>query len=176
MKATRVTGLVLIILGVASSAAATVMVRATVERLTAASERVVLGTVAEARAQDGGPRGERGIFTRVEIAVAETWRGAPSDSVVFWVHGGRVGDRAMMTHGQATFAPGERVVVFLHDAGGALFPTGMSQGKWLVEGAEARSVADPGALVVRNGREVTPAAPLPPSDLAALRARVRSVR
>ncbi|MEZ4338315.1 MAG: hypothetical protein R3B82_16970 [Sandaracinaceae bacterium] len=108
------------------------------------------------------------------MAVEETWRGAPNPSAVFWLHGGRVGNRAMPTHGRATFTVGERVVVFLDDAGGALFPTGMSQGKWVVEGDEARSAADPGALVVRGA--LTPAAPLPASDLAALRARVRSVR
>ncbi|MCA9610354.1 MAG: hypothetical protein KC619_32385, partial [Myxococcales bacterium] len=144
MKAARAGSLALLILGVASSAAATVMVRATVEELTAESERVVLGTVVDATATDGGPRGERGIFTRVEVAVEETWRGAPNPSAVFWLHGGRVGNRAMHTHGQATFTVGERVVVFLDDAGGALFPTGMSQGKWFVEGDEARSAADPG--------------------------------
>lgn len=176
MHAARAAGLMLLLVSVASSAAATVMVRATVEQLTAESERVVLGAVVAATPHDGGPRGEPGIYTRVEVAVEETWRGAPSGAAVFWVHGGRLGARAMRTHGQATFAAGERVVVFLDDAGGALFPTGMSQGKWLVEGGLARSEADPGSLVVREGSAMSPAAPLPAMDLATLRARVRSVR
>jgi len=159
----------------ASGAAATVMVRASVEALTAQSEIVALGTVVDAVATDGGPHGEAGIFTRVELVVAQTWRGPHEDARVLWVHGGRLGDRAMRTHGQATFAVGERVVVFLDEADGALFPTGMSQGKWRVEGDRVRSAADPGSLYVRRGRALRPAAPLPTMPLSALRDRVRSV-
>ena len=162
-----------LVLGLAGAASATVMVRASVEELTRASERVVYGRVASARARAAGPRGEGGIFTRVELEVEETWRGPAAPRAVLWVHGGRVGARAMRVHGQATFEPGERVVVFLYDAGGAWFPTAMSQGKWRVEDGLARSAADEAALVTRG---LEPAAAPAPMSLDALRARVRSVR
>ncbi|MCB9598428.1 MAG: hypothetical protein H6719_37285 [Sandaracinaceae bacterium] len=176
MKPLRALAPLSLILGLAASASATVMIRASVEKLAAESELVVVGTVVEAEPQDGGPRGEGGIYTRVELSVDEVWRGATDGPVTFWVHGGRVGDRAMRTHGQATFEPGERVLVFLDDAGGALFPTNMSQGKWTLDGDSARSRAEAGALVTREGDRLTGAAPLAPMPLSELRARVRSVR
>ncbi|MBX3270193.1 MAG: hypothetical protein KF729_08020 [Sandaracinaceae bacterium] len=165
-----------LVLGLAGVASATVMVRASVEELTRASERVVYGRVAAARAREGGPRGEGGIFTRVELEVDETWRGPSAPRAVLWVHGGRVGERAMRVHGQATFEPGERVVVFLSDAGGAWFPTGMSQGKWRVEGGLARSAADEAALVTRGPDGLEAATAPAPMSLDALRARVRGAR
>jgi hypothetical protein len=154
------------------SAAATQMRRASVEALTAHSDQVLLGVV-ESTESFVDPAGRRGIYTRVELAVEETWRGPEVNRRSFWVHGGRVGDRAMRTHGQAVFQPGERVVVFLEATpDGALFPTGMSQGKWAVERDQVRSEATPDALVTGSLR---PASPLPARSLGALRDQVRRV-
>lgn len=186
-------------------ARATVMIRASIEDLTRESSLVALGEVISTEVV-AAPAG--GIFTRVTLAPEARWRDepearwrdaqearwrdrpplAPQENVRFYVHGGRLGGRAMRTHGQATFAVGERVVVFLHApasaAGhptpmepGALFPTGMSQGKWSVDGDLARSCADLGALVERDrlGRLRPIAAPLDAISLEALRARVVAV-
>lgn len=170
-----VTAALAAILTTAGAASATVMVRASVEELAAESDLVLIGVVESVEATDRGPR--PGIFTRVVVAVDEPLRGSPGASRVrFWTPGGRVGDRAMRTHGAAEFTPGERVVVFLMDAGGALFPTALSQGKWRVRGDEAWSSAPSSALVARHGDGLRPAPPPPAISLDELRARVRSVR
>lgn len=161
----------LVLLTLPGVASATTMVRATVEQLASASDVVVLGRVRRATATTEGP--QRGVFTEVELEVEEVWRGEADGAVRFWVHGGRVGGRAMQTHGQARFVPHERVVVFL--AGSPRFPTGMSQGRWVVHGDVVRSGADAGSLFARDGAgRLAPAAPLGPMRLDELRARVEA--
>lgn len=178
LLAMPLSGALLVCAGWCAEARATVMIRASVEELATESAVVILGEVTATEVVSAGPRA--GIFTRVTMAPEERWRGpVTGGDVRFYVHGGRLGDRAMRTHGQATFEVGERVVVFLEDVGdGTLFPTGMSQGKWTVEGDLARSCADVGALVERDatGRLRPSTARLDAISLGALRARVEAAR
>lgn len=107
----------------------------TVEQLTERSEFVVRGHVVELRVHPEGPNGLPGIHTEVVLEVAEALKGAPDRVVRFWIHGGRIGNRVRVVHGQATFSrgEGEEVIMFLfrNDAG-VLWPTGMGRGKWSV--------------------------------------------
>jgi hypothetical protein len=118
----------------ASRSAATIVLRIDPETLARTSDLIVLGRVLDARARVA----ERGIETAVTIGVEEDWSapGAGTREVRFDVHGGRVGDRAMFVHGQATFVVGEEVVVFLYRDGDRLWPNAMAQGKWRVVPAD----------------------------------------
>jgi hypothetical protein len=53
------------------------------------------------------------ISTRVEMAVAETLKGAAAPTLSFNQLGGRVGDLVTTVAGASTFDAGERVLVFL---------------------------------------------------------------
>jgi hypothetical protein len=126
----------------ASPVAATTFDDVTVEDLARASDLVVLGRVRELRVQAHGPNGQPGIHTRALVEVEETWRGQPRAIVEVWVHGGQLGNRLRVLPGQATFQRGERVVLFLFEAGGGFWPTGMGRGKWTVRGATAAPAAE----------------------------------
>jgi len=159
------------IVGLAATASATTMRRASVEELAKASDTVVSGRVVSVAAARRVIGGRDGIYTSVRVRVDAWWVGDGGETVDFVVHGGRVGDDLARVHGQATFAVGERVVVFLFRGGDVLWPTGMSQGKWRVEGGAAVSAADPSALEAHGAR--TSASPEEMS-LRALEARVRA--
>lgn len=114
-------------------ATATTFAEVTLEDLARASDLVVIGRVEHTDVLPHGPGGQPGIHTRATIQVAETLRGQPRTIIEVWAHGGRLGDRMRVVPGQATFRPGEHVALFLFDAGGGLWPTGMGRGKWTVE-------------------------------------------
>jgi len=103
------------------------------------SELVVRGQVEGVEVLERGPDGRAGIHTAARVRVVETLSGHPSTFVTVWVPGGRLGRRARVVHGQATFEAGEEVVVFLHRHSGALWPTGMMFGKWRMAGAQVLS-------------------------------------
>lgn len=111
---------------------ATTFIDVTVEDLARASDLVVIGRVEHVAVEPHGPAGQPGIHTRALIQVAETLRGEHRMFVEVWVQGGRIGRRMRVVPGQATFAAGEHVGVFLFEAGGGLWPTGMGRGKWAV--------------------------------------------
>jgi hypothetical protein len=107
---------------------------ALLRRLVSQSDRIVVGRVIAADAQPFGPRGERGIHTRIELQVERSLIGSNSESVRFWVQGGRWGDRLRRVSGQATFKVGETVAVFLRARpDGELFPSAMGEAKWQVD-------------------------------------------
>lgn len=142
-------GVLLSVLAFSVTARATTMRRASVAELARASDLVVIGEVVGAVPVRREVNGHRGIYTMVRLRVDEFWVGEGREVVEdleFVVHGGRVGDDLARVHGQASFALGERVVVFLFRGGEVLWPTGMSQGKWCVDGTAVVSAADPSAL------------------------------
>jgi hypothetical protein len=143
----------------------------TVEELTHASDWVlhgrVLSTVAEARTVGG----RRGIFTTVSVRGDEWLRGEGPPVQQFVVHGGRVGNRASVVHGQARFRAGEEVVVFLYRSPEVVWLTGMSQGKWTVSQARVTSAVDPTALLEHEPGTPSAATTMTLDDL---RTRVRN--
>lgn len=162
MKPDRL-ALAFIIAGIVAAMAPASPLRATTQRATTleelahASDVIVRGTVIDVVVHSTGPGGRPGIHTEVRIGAEEFLAGAPVSVVTLWVHGGRIGNRARVVAGQARFEVSENVVVFLFDAGGgALFPTGMAQGKWR---ADDRAVISPqgGAIALSELRTRTAA-------------------
>lgn len=128
----------------ASPGSATTLTDLSLEDLVSASDSVVVGTVLEVEALGHGPAGQPGIHTRARIAVDETLLGPPeSDQLDVWVQGGRLGDQMRVIPGQARFRVGETVVLFLFQAGGGLWPTGMARGKWRVDRGSPGLVVEP---------------------------------
>lgn len=77
---------------------------------------------------------ERRIYTKVELAVSEVWKGAITNRTMTIVQGGGVlGERRVVVPGQAEYQPGEEVVVFLtrNDRGEGV-TLALAQGKFTV--------------------------------------------
>lgn len=102
-----------------------------VERLAREAALVLHGQVESKTTR----RDEAGrIITEVRVRVTECWKGAWEKPVVPLVHGGGVlGEVGARVTGQASYTPGEEVVLFLTPNGQGEFVTvGMSWGKFLV--------------------------------------------
>ena len=101
----------------------------TIEHLVQHSELIVYGTVLNTSCQQD--RAGR-IYTRVELNVAEVWKGAARKQTVPIVYGGGTfGGKRVTVSDQVDFQPGEEVVAFLViNEGGEAVSLGMSQGKF----------------------------------------------
>ena len=114
-----------------SVAAATTVVKLSLQDMASVSEQIVVGHV-----RDVTPHKVKGrIVTRVTIDVDERLKGSDdSAQVTVQVLGGRLGDQIAIVHGTAQFEPGEHVLVFLErtKADRPLVVAGMSQGKFSV--------------------------------------------
>jgi hypothetical protein len=82
-----------------------------VEQLARRADVIVIGDVVSAVGAWDAAR--TNISTRIEVAVAETLKGAAASTLSFIQLGGRVGDLVTTVAGAATFDAGERVLVFL---------------------------------------------------------------
>jgi hypothetical protein len=158
---------------VALPARATTFDERTIEELAAASDLVVAGRVATVEVYPHGPAGQHGIHTRALVHVRETLRGAPQQLVEVWVHGGRLGDRMRVVPGQANLREGEELVLFLFGAGGALWPTGMGRGKWIIGGNAGNPSVQP---AVRDQLQLGAQAPITLAGLRAIVARTNDSR
>lgn len=118
------------------AARATTIDAVDIDWLRSHSDLIVRGHVSDVAVLGHGPDGRPGIHSSATVRVSETLYGAQSSVVTVWVPGGRLGRRARVVHGQATFQVGEDVVMFLHRHSGALWPTGMIFGKWHVAGSQ----------------------------------------
>lgn len=101
-----------------------------VETLATQAEWILRGSVESLETS----RGTSGVIsTRVELAVTEVWKGAPTPRVVVALAGGMLGDRQVVVKSQATFKIGEEVVVFLvrNDRGEGVILE-LAQGKFRV--------------------------------------------
>jgi hypothetical protein len=88
------------------------------------------------------------IYTRIEIDVADVWKGAIPGSPLEVVHGGGVlGEKRSSVSGQAEFELGESLVVFLaRNARGEAVTIGLAQGKfhvWQDEKTGAKFAVNP---------------------------------
>lgn len=124
-------------LAVAPAARAAQAVPVSVEDLALHSDLVVEGEVVDVRSAWSAD-GLR-ILTTAEIHPSAAWVGEARGRVKVVVPGGVVGDVGQRVDGAPSFAKGEAVVVFLRAAeAGAYRVTGLAQGKFRVEGAQAR--------------------------------------
>jgi hypothetical protein len=121
----------------AGAAAAATARPATVEQLAREADAVVQGRVARMESR-WAPDG-RHILTRVALRVSRVLRGSAGTEVVLEVPGGAVGGFGQRVDAAPSFEPGEEAVVFLRRIpGGRALVHGLAQGKFRVEGGEAR--------------------------------------
>ncbi len=128
-------GIACVVLATAASIAAQFIPRS-IEELTAEATCVVHGRVEAVEVlpgSDGAP------FTRVELAVESTWKGSSTHRIVVTQAGGTLGSRRVVVSGEATYLPGEEVVVFLvANPRGEWLTCGMTQGKFSVRREESQ--------------------------------------
>jgi hypothetical protein len=126
----------LVLLLLATPAAAAVMRPVSVEELARASDAVV-----RARVEDSAVRWSadgRRLFTEVELSVGAVWRGAAPARIRVTVPGGARDGIAQTLDGAPAFSPGEEVVVFLGRRGPGWRVNGLALGKYRVERGAAR--------------------------------------
>jgi hypothetical protein len=94
------------------------------------ADAIVIGTVADVRAE--WDRRIDAVYTFVTLEVGRTVKGATAGSVTLKQLGGTRDGVALNVPGQATFAVGERVLVFLETRprDHTLYTVGLWQGKW----------------------------------------------
>lgn len=103
-------------------------VPASIEQLAGQARLVVRGIVTAKSCHEDS---EARIFTRIELAVKEVWKGAATGAILHIVQsGGVLGNRMTTVSGQANYRLGEEVVVFLDfNERGEAVTLGLSQGK-----------------------------------------------
>lgn len=102
-----------------------------IEELSKQADLIVHGTVLSKSCQ----RDDRGqIYTRVEIRIAEIWKGATSGAVITVVHGGgTLGEERAFVSGQVEYAIGEEVAgFFIRNKRGEAVTLALCQGKFRV--------------------------------------------
>lgn len=107
------------------------MVPLSVEQLTAKAQLVLQGSVSSKTVQRD-PQGR--IYTRIELQVAETWKGDPKGKTFTLVQsGGVLGEETATFDGREEFSIGEEVVVFLVlNQRGEGVVIGLAQGKFKI--------------------------------------------
>ena len=147
-----------------------------VEDLAKRADTVVHGKVAALECtRDTAGR----IFTRVELDVAEVWKGRPADRFALVSAGGVLGARKVAVVGGPEYRLGEEVVVFTaRNATGEPVTLDLAQGKFTVETAPAsgaKHVANGvlGGTADKSGYRLPTQVPL---ELSELRRRVEASR
>ncbi len=141
--------LFLLLLTLATPAAATVLLPADFVTVVTGADLIVAGRVVDVRAQLAD--GSRTIESVVTVAVQESVKGATGNQVTFRVPNGQLGRYRRITVGAPEFVAGDRVVLFLRGRGPEL-PTlfGLSQGVYRVAGDGASAVVTPPAVLARG--------------------------
>jgi hypothetical protein len=117
---------------VVSSAGATSVPRISFEEMTDQSETIATGEVIRTWA-DWDPT-HKYIWTHYELAVSATHKGAAAQSVTISEPGGVVGGVGMSVAGAVSYAPGDKVLVFLQRMpNGYLRTTGWGQGQYRID-------------------------------------------
>jgi hypothetical protein len=154
-----------------SSGLATQFVPLSIEELADKADIVVQGTVqSKTCARDDKGR----IFTRVELAVSETWKGPLSTNLSIFQSGGILGEDGAMIPGQAAYEIGEEVVAFLvRNSRGEAVTLGLAHGKFHI-GKDLKSGEKFAGNIFHAGnarRMSNGANPSPPLKLADLKRR-----
>ena len=154
-------------------ASATAVVALDLDALGREAELIVAGRVVSM--ESAWDRGR--IRTRITLATESVLKGRPADPsrVTFFVLGGEVQGIAQWVPGEAKFAVGERVLVFLTDVERRPVVLGMAQGKWRwhpeARGAELSPDTDARADLELLGPDGLPRAPSPPGPVSLDRLR-----
>jgi hypothetical protein len=129
MKRRILTGCVLAL--AAAAAMASTVIGLSVEDQARLSTMVVVGEVLHQR---GVNHPEFGIETAVTLKVTEVLKGdvRTKQAVTFHTRGGEVDGEISEAMGEATFKPGEKVLVFIESVDGRLYNLGLSMGVWKV--------------------------------------------
>ena len=133
-----------------SSASATVMKYASVERLVEISDIIVHGTVTEQRTYFDSK--QKRVVTDTTIQVERSFLGDISESITIQQWGGTYKGTTHHIPGDARFVPGEEVVVFLHTGDGVVALSALSQSKYSVKNIDGkklvfRNLSDIGMLI-----------------------------
>ena len=116
----------------AASVHAVLMTPLSIEKMAARADLIVQGKVLSKTAQ----RDEQGrIFTKVEVQVLDVWKGAVTNSPLVFVHGGgSLGEEKAEVGGQAEYAIGEELALFLIlNERREPVTIGLAQGKFIIE-------------------------------------------
>jgi len=143
-----------LMLSLAALAAATTVVRRSLEELARDSALIVHG-----RAGASSTRWERGVLhTYTRIEVERTLKGSAASTVIVKQMGGRTEAYTQKVSGVRHWIEGEEVVLFLRPAesGDAYVVTGLMQGNFIVRRQNGQTVVsngvpDAGAREARNG-------------------------
>lgn len=131
----------------ASTASATVMTYADLDRLVEISDVIVHGTVTEQHSYLDDEQ-ER-VVTDTTLEVERNFYGASSEEVTFQQWGGEYDGEIHRIPGDAQFQEGEEVVLFLHEGDGVLAPAALGQSKFQV-----REFGDEGKVASRDFSDI----------------------
>jgi hypothetical protein len=131
MRRVRLLYLTLALVLPGSKLSATLLTPLPVEELGQRAELILLGTVLNQSCERST---EGRIYTRVELHVAEVWKGQVTNAIFTIVHsGGTVGHLRAQVSGQVSYVIGEEVVAFvLRNSRGEGVTLGLAQGKFHV--------------------------------------------
>ncbi|GDY23232.1 hypothetical protein LBMAG56_45790 [Verrucomicrobiota bacterium] len=111
-----------------SSGFATQFLPVPIEELARTADVVLRGEVVS-RSCERDPRGR--LTTRIELAVSEVWKGAPTTHFTVVQAGGTLGEQRQTVIGQAEYRIGEEVVAFLAlNRSGEGVTLGLAHGKF----------------------------------------------
>lgn len=113
-----------------SQVVAGLVVKLTLEQLSAEADDIVVGKVTGAASYE---EGGGAICTLVTLAVEQTIKGEDKGELDIRIAGGEVGGRSLWVEDAPSFRAGERVVVFLAADDGILGVLGGFQGKFSVD-------------------------------------------
>jgi hypothetical protein len=124
--------ILLLVLAGSRFSSATIVPSMSFEELVASSDQIVSGTVVRAYTS-WGPE-HRLIWTRYEIRVGDTIKGARQDTVVVSEPGGSLAGQGMRVDGAVPYETGEHVTLFLHRyPSGDERTVGWAQGKFTTD-------------------------------------------
>jgi hypothetical protein len=139
-----------------SSASATVMKYAGLERLIEISESIVHGEVIDQNTYFD--KDQKRVVTDTTFAVKRTFWGSPGEKVTIQQWGGTFEGKTHSIPGDARFEAGEEVVVFLHSGDNVVALSALGQAKFSVEKINGkklvtRDLSDIGLLTDNNGQK-----------------------
>lgn len=142
-----------------------------VEELARRAEAIVQGKVTSLECSKAA-NGQ--MFTRVELAVAEVWKGAATNHFALVHAGGVLGERWVRVAGGPEFRLGEEVVVFtVRNPQGEAVTMDLAQGKFSITGKDKERLVSNGVIggaAGGSGYRLPTQLPLP---LVELRRRVK---
>jgi hypothetical protein len=129
MRFPRRTSVLSIFFAVAAVLQATTVIPMSVERLTQASSKVLMGEAQDSWTEWSSD--QKLIYTVTRFQVQKAYKGEAVDTVLVRTMGGRIGNIEQKVAGVRTWHPGEKAVLFLHESvvrDGSLAVTGLMQG------------------------------------------------